>query len=131
MCIFKKSDELNILYNNIFYRNIYLLRLLFFIIFLLALALNFQFEKILSQNEKINTIVSFMNSGLCFLDAHMKVEFINKKFCELLGYQYQELIGRDIHEIFCEPSKKDCVLYEDLKKKGKFEGEIIVNKKKW
>jgi len=53
-------------------------------------------EKALKESEeRYRMLVETMNDGLVWMNANMKITFVNEKFCEMLGYSYAQLIGRN------------------------------------
>jgi len=59
-------------------------------------------EKELQESEDhYRTLVETMNDGLVMMDGNMLLTFVNERFCQMLGYTRQELIGRpgtDLHD---------------------------------
>ncbi|MBU0968804.1 MAG: LuxR C-terminal-related transcriptional regulator [Proteobacteria bacterium] len=51
-----------------------------------------------SHSVKAN-IIGSMNDTLVVLDRDTRISSVNKATCELLGYEADELIGRDMHKI--------------------------------
>ncbi|NMB78505.1 MAG: PAS domain S-box protein [Methanomicrobiales archaeon] len=54
-------------------------------------------EDLLRQNEeKYRRIVETANEGIVVMDQHHRITFVNRRFCDLLGYPENEILGRDI-----------------------------------
>lgn len=47
------------------------------------------------RHDFTRMILENMNDGLSVLDGNGKIEFVNRKLCEMLDYRPDELIGRD------------------------------------
>ncbi|MCW3092539.1 MAG: luxQ 5 [Ferruginibacter sp.] len=60
-----------------------------------------QAEVLLQREEqKYRSIIANMNLGLLEVDTDEKVIFTNQRFCEMSGYDYEELIGRKASHIY-------------------------------
>ncbi len=51
-------------------------------------------ETLTRSEEKYRILVETMNEGLCVVDENRSLTFVNDKFCRMLGYAREELIGR-------------------------------------
>jgi PAS domain S-box-containing protein len=57
-------------------------------------------QELRESEHQYRMLVETMNDGLAMVDNNMVLSFVNDKFCEILGYTRQELIGRpgtDLH----------------------------------
>ncbi len=64
-------------------------------------------EDALRKSEKqYRLLVEAMNDGLSVLDSMAAIKYLNDKFCEILGYQKDEIIGRPIVDFLPEPDQK-------------------------
>ncbi|MEO7765896.1 MAG: PAS domain S-box protein, partial [Ferruginibacter sp.] len=60
-----------------------------------------QAEVLLQREEqKYRSIIANMNLGLLEVDTDEKVIFTNQRFCEMSGYEYDELMGRKASHIY-------------------------------
>jgi PAS domain S-box-containing protein len=56
-----------------------------------------------SRSDFIWMILENMNDGLTVLDGNGKIEYANRKICEMLGYRPEELAGKDWWYIIYPP----------------------------
>lgn len=64
-------------------------------------------EEALRKSEKRHRLlIESMNEGLGVLDQIASLRYLNDKFCEILGYQRDEIIGRSIVDFLSEPDQK-------------------------
>jgi len=77
-----------------------------------------------SENRYQN-LVEQMNEGLMVIDHEDKITFVNRKFCEVLGYEHKEIIGHN-YDIFldAENQVKMKEAIEESKKNKAFSFEI-------
>lgn len=61
---------------------------------------------------KYRNLVDAMSEGLGVQDEDGKITFINKRGCDLLGYELDELIGKPITLVFDEENQK--ILQEQM-----------------
>ena len=59
-------------------------------------------EKFPDSDEWYRRLLKTMNEGFTIRDENTQFTYVNDKFCEMLGYRREELIGRKIEE-FVEP----------------------------
>jgi PAS domain S-box-containing protein len=82
-------------------------------------------EEALRKSEKrYRLLVETMNDGLAVLNKKALLKYLNDKFCEMLGYQRDEIIGRPVVDIlpkrsqtiferhFARRKKGECTRYE-------------------
>ena len=68
------------------------------------------------SEERLRAIVQQANAGMARYDLKGRIEFVNARFCRMLGYTESELIGKSVREItYAEDVKKttralQCVL---------------------
>ncbi|MBV6645106.1 MAG: PAS domain S-box protein [Cyclobacteriaceae bacterium] len=93
-------------------------------------------KRIRASEEKYRGIIENMELGLMEVDLDHKIEKVYDSFCEMIGYQEHELIGKDARQVFLpeeflsEMGKQDKLresgrqsVYEvQMRKKG---GELI------
>ncbi|MCE1246370.1 MAG: PAS domain S-box protein [Firmicutes bacterium] len=63
------------------------------------------------EKEKLKSGAIFDNSEsvIIIVDKNAKILLVNKKACEILGYQEHEILGHDIFEICIEKNKQDLL----------------------
>ena len=67
----------------------------------------------LSESEhKYRDLVENMTEGLITIDEKKNIIFVNSKFCQMLEYKPEELIGRNIFDFF--DSKNQKILKQEL-----------------
>ncbi|HOG76250.1 MAG TPA: PAS domain S-box protein, partial [Candidatus Marinimicrobia bacterium] len=75
-----------------------------------------QMELRLSESEhKYRDLVENMTEGLITIDEKKNIIFVNSKFCQMLEYKPEELIGRNIFDFF--DSKNQKILKQELAKR--------------
>ncbi len=71
------------------------------------------------QEEKYRVVVENMNLGVLEVDSNGSIVEAYPKFCEMTGYQREELIGRNAAETFLLPEDNAIMRnQESLRKKG-------------
>ncbi len=66
-------------------------------------------------------IIQNISSGLITIDLDEKITFINTAALKLLNYEYNEMVGNSVRNIFADEHEADSILNELLKKKKMFE----------
>jgi PAS domain S-box-containing protein len=56
-------------------------------------------EALRESEERLRAIVYQANAGMARYDRNGRIEFVNSRFCKILGYTESELIGKTVHEI--------------------------------
>jgi PAS domain S-box-containing protein len=67
-------------------------------------------EELRASESRYRHLVEAMNEGLGFADRNYNFTFVNQKFCEMLGYSQDELIGRQFIQFVhgeCREMMKD------------------------
>lgn len=60
-------------------------------------------EKALRKNEnKLRSLIENMQEGLVEVDLEEKILFANQRFCEMVGYSYDELIGQNVLDMLAD-----------------------------
>ena len=79
-------------------------------------------EKALRESErKYRTLVETMSDGMDVFDENGCITYVNKRFCEILGYSHEELEGRHFSEFLDD--KNRTIMIEQLERRRKgFEG---------
>jgi len=70
-------------------------------------------------------IVQSISSGLITIDSDGTITFINSAALHLLDYEYQELVGKPIRNLFADDKEAEKVLDELLNKNRMFESREI------
>ncbi|MBF0478204.1 MAG: PAS domain S-box protein [Candidatus Omnitrophica bacterium] len=79
------------------------------IIALLSLYLIWQFtsqelkriefeEKLTANEQRYRSLVENMNDGICVIDANRRIQYVNPKFCDFLGFTTDEIMGKPIFD---------------------------------
>ncbi len=68
--------------------------------------------------ERYRVLVETMNDGLVVLDKNMSITYTNNRFCQMLGYSPNELIGRHGTEVLDEDNQRILKEQIGLRKKG-------------
>ena len=76
-------------------------------------------EALRKSEEKYRSLIDTMNEGLGVQDKNGLITFMNKRGCEMLGYEMEELIGKPVTFVFDEENQK--ILREQMKRR--IEGE--------
>ena len=81
-------------------------------------------EALRKSEERYRLLVETMNDGLTVLNKKALLKYLNDKFCQMLGYQRDEIIGRPVTDIlpkrsqtiferhFARRKKGECTRYE-------------------
>jgi len=68
-------------------------------------------EKALQESEeRYRTLIETMNEGFGIADERGVWTYVNEKFCKMLGYSYDEIVGRPVHDWLDEANRK---IYEE------------------
>ncbi|MEO6721525.1 MAG: response regulator, partial [Ferruginibacter sp.] len=92
-----------------------------------------QAEEILqAKEEKYRSIIANMHLGLLEVDINEKVLFTNQSFCDMSGYEYEELIGKKASHIFVKGENIELMESKnEARRKGASEAyEIAVKDKR-
>lgn len=63
-------------------------------------------ETLRKSEEKYRNLIDTMSEGLGVQDKNGLITFMNKRGCEMLGYELGELIGKSINYVFDEENQK-------------------------
>ncbi len=58
--------------------------------------------KLKESEQKFRMLVEIMNEGLGMQDESGRLKYVNRKFCEMLGYTSEELIGRSLIDLYAD-----------------------------
>ncbi len=92
-----------------------------------------QAEELLQREEqKYRSIIANMNLGLLEVDTEEKVIFTNQSFCEMSGYDYDELMGQKASQIYVKEENIELIESKnEARKKGSLAAyEIAVKNKR-
>ncbi len=72
-------------------------------------------EEATRQSEiKYRTLIDSMNEGLIQVDNNDEIKFVNDRFCEMLGYLREELIGKTGYDILMDEQYRNLVKQKNL-----------------
>ncbi|MCX8123180.1 MAG: PAS domain S-box protein [Spirochaetes bacterium] len=58
-------------------------------------------EALRKSEEKYRMLIETMNDGLLVQNENFTIEYVNNRFCEIIGYDRSEIVGRPIEEFIC------------------------------
>ncbi len=89
-------------------------------------------ELLQTKEEKYRSIIANMNLGLMEVDTEENILFSNQSFCDMSGYDYEELIGKRASHIFSKGENIELMesKNEARKKSGSDAYEIAVKDKR-
>lgn len=129
LLIVEKGDDIKGIHIA-YYKNLFIFTLLLCVTFILVIFLNIEIRNVQLEKGKVDLMISFMNVPLYIVDKYGKINLINKKACELLGYSEGELLGKNVHDVLHLSNDTSCVFCEGMEKNSdKFECEFVFKKK--
>ena len=88
-------------------------------------------EELRREKEKAQKYLDVAGVIFVVLDSNGRISLINKKGCEVLGYQAEEMIGKDWFDNFLPKRDKVIVMNPNQitwpDNLGKFVGKMLVN----
>jgi PAS domain S-box-containing protein len=76
-------------------------------------------EALRESEERLRATVQQANAGMARYDLQGRIEFVNSRFCKMLGYNESELIGKSVREItYAEDVEKTMHALQHVLKKG-------------
>lgn len=76
-------------------------------------------KQLIESEKKWRTIFETANEGICIADFNANFTVVNKKFCEMTGYDKDEIIGKNFSEFFLfEKDKEKQKLREKEREQG-------------
>jgi PAS domain S-box-containing protein len=77
------------------------------------------FENSLQESEKkYRMLVETMNDGIVMVDENNLVTFTNDKFCQMIGYPKDEIIGQSLENLICEEERQKFLNEMKKRKEG-------------
>jgi len=99
----------------------------------LASNLNYALEFFEKEEliRKLSSGIQHSFISIAITDLNGMIEFVNPKFTESTGYSVEELIGKDIRKLRPQNmwAEEDDRLWEILREKGEWSGELPIQKK--
>ncbi len=74
-------------------------------------------EALQESEEQYRTLIETMNDGLIILDAEGSITYANDRYCEMMGYSRDEIVGQPIHNVLNETNHH--ILQEQLARRRK------------
>jgi PAS domain S-box-containing protein len=74
-------------------------------------------RKVSASEEKYRGIISNMNLGLLEIDLEGKVAFANQSFCQMSGYNIEDLIGKDPSSFLLDDEARRLMAEKDASRK--------------
>jgi len=71
-------------------------------------------EELRNSEQRFRNLVETVNEGLGLQDEKGLLTYANEKFCEMLGYSREELIGRPVMDLFDEANR--LILEDEMDK---------------
>jgi PAS domain S-box-containing protein len=76
-------------------------------------------EALRDSEERLRAIVQQANAGMARYDLKGRIEFVNSRFCKMLGYNESALIGKSVREItYAEDVQKTMHALQRVLRKG-------------
>ncbi len=75
------------------------------------------------SEERFRVLVEAMNDGLAVQDGKGEIVYVNPRFCEILGYEKQCLMGKKVHELMDAASQ--IVLQSELEEGEAAGGDMV------
>ncbi|APF17294.1 multi-sensor hybrid histidine kinase [Caldithrix abyssi DSM 13497] len=72
-----------------------------------------------ASEQKYRRIVDLAQEGIWMLDARARTTFVNQKMADMLGYEAQEMIGRNYFDFIVKDNKKEAVAQWHKQLQGK------------
>lgn len=78
----------------------------------------FMQKELQAAKQRYENLIETANEGILTVDSDFRVTLVNAKFCEIIGYQADELIGQSLPDLFNENLLKDSSNSEILLSKN-------------
>ncbi|MBI5404259.1 MAG: PAS domain S-box protein [Ignavibacteriae bacterium] len=70
------------------------------------------------SQERYKILIETMNEGLILVDNNDEIQFINKRGCEIYGYEPEELIGRRGYQILVYEEDRDIIINKNISRQS-------------
>ncbi|TAH41194.1 MAG: PAS domain-containing sensor histidine kinase [Bacteroidetes bacterium] len=90
-------------------------------------------SEIQNQEMRYLDLVENMNDGLIYVNDKLEFQFLNDRFCEITGFNREDLLGRSMMELSKDEGAKDVIqqFFNDLKNSTSVEVESeLIHKNK-
>jgi PAS domain S-box-containing protein len=85
-------------------------------------------EQALRQSEeKYRTLMENLNEVIMLVDNNDRVQYVNKKFTEILGYEPGEIIGKIGYEMLLDPEDQKVIIKVNEERKKKLVSQYEMN----
>lgn len=74
-------------------------------------------EELRASELKYRTLIERMNEGLAIVDNEDVIQFVNDRYCEILGYAKDELIGRNEQEFVVSAADRNVLQAKSKRRK--------------
>lgn len=97
----------------------------FLLLFISRKGLSVQAEKtkaameLARSEDRYSELIRLMHEGVIASDVERRITFVNRQFCEMLGYSAEELLGKQISDFVTEESKEAFLSEMEKRKSGK------------
>jgi PAS domain S-box-containing protein len=84
-------------------------------------ALRKAHKKMIESEKRYRHLVETMNDGLGLQDENGLITYVNDRFCQMLGYKFDDFIGRPVSDFLDDNNQKTLKNQISIRKKGKIE----------
>ncbi|MCH8902680.1 MAG: PAS domain S-box protein [Bacteroidetes bacterium] len=81
-------------------------------------------EQAMKESEhRYRSLLENMNEGLLYVDNDGAIRYVNDRFCEMLGYKNEELLGKMAHSLLLDKNMKNWIYIDKIQQglEGKLE----------
>ncbi len=71
-------------------------------------------EALIEEEIKYKTLVETISEGIVLADNDDIIKFVNKRYCEMLGYSKEELIGKVGYEVLLDKENEELIKKKNL-----------------